>query len=99
MGPLLIGGNYGQGKQSNGTDNAGVGLPDREHTAWGIGAVYTLAPGLGIYVIYQNINDENMATAAPRDARYGGGGTTLANFNGSNTRTINIGMAGIRLAF
>ncbi|MBR0672639.1 porin [Neoroseomonas soli] len=109
VGPLLIGANYGQGKQSNGSCRTGAGcagpagginsLPDREHTAWGIGAVYTLAPGLGLYAIYQNINDENIATSAPSDARYGGSGTTLAQFNGSNTRTINIGMVGVRLAF
>ncbi|MBR0681787.1 porin [Roseomonas eburnea] len=102
MGPLLIGGNFGQGKQSNGSQRvAGVirDLDDRTHTAWGIGAVYTLAPGLATYVIYQNINDENIPTSAPSDARYGGSGTTLASFNGSNTRTINVLMGGIRLAF
>lgn len=110
VGPLLVGANFGQAWQSNGscrvngTTCTGVAgtirdLDDRKHTAWGIGAVYTLAPGLGIYAIYQNINDENVPTSAPSDARYGGNGTTLAQFNGSNTRTINVGMMGIRLAF
>ena len=102
MGPLLIGANYGQGKQDNGSslvNRAIVDRGDRTHTAWGIGAVYTLAPGLGVYAIYQNINDENIPTAAPSDARYGGNGTTLATFNGGNTRTINVLMGGVRLAF
>jgi predicted porin len=111
VGPLLVGANFGQGVQANGSCRVGSAancqgaagtinsLPDRTHTAWGIGAVYTLAPGLGLYAIYQNINDENIPTSAPTDARYGGAGTTLASFNGSNTRTINIGMLGVRLAF
>jgi hypothetical protein len=53
-----------------------------------------------LFALYNNINDENVPTSAPTNARYtGGSGTTLASFNGSNTRTINIGVAGIRLAF
>lgn len=112
MGPLLIGGNFAQGKQDNGTCRVNVtaacgagpagsirSLEDRTHTIWGVGAVYTLAPGLALYAIYQNVNDENIPTSAPSDARYGGNGTQLASFNGDNTRTINIGMLGIRLAF
>lgn len=112
MGPLLIGANFGQGKQSNGSCVVGSSagctgatagtirdLDDRTHTAWGIGAVYTLAPGLATYVIYQNINDENVPISAPSDARYGGNGTNLASFNGGNTRTINVLMGGVRLAF
>ncbi|NMJ40983.1 porin [Roseomonas sp. JC162] len=113
MGPLLIGANFAQGVQDNGTCRVGSAgplcaagaagsirsLPDRTHTIWGVGAVYTLAPGLALYTIYQNVNDENIPTSAPGDARYGGNGTTLATFNGSNTRTINVGMVGIRLAF
>lgn len=102
MGPLLIGANYGQGKQDNGTSRVGsaiVDRGDRTHTAWGIGAVYTLAPGLGVYAIYQNINDEQVPLSAPSDARYGGAGTSLATFNGGDTRTINVLMGGVRLAF
>jgi predicted porin len=113
MGPLLIGGNFAQGEQDNGVQSSTVGgvttfrsLADRKHTIWGVGAVYTLAPGLAVYAIYQNVNDENIPTGAPSDARYlarpangGTAGTTLASFDGSNTRTINIGMVGIRLAF
>ena len=102
MGALLIGANFAQGEQDNGVARVGGtfrDVADRKHTIWGVGAVYTLAPGLALYAIYQNVNDENVATAAPSNARYGGNGTTLASFDGSNTRTINIGMAGIRLAF
>lgn len=88
-GPLVFGGIYGNGSQ----DNGGT-LKDRDHTVWGMGVVYTLAPGLGIYAAYNNISDENIPTAAPVP-----GSTTLATFNGSNTRNIDVLMAGIRLAF
>lgn len=99
FGPLLVGANYGMAKQDNGTTAAGVSLSDRTHTYWGVGATYNLAPGLAAYVIYNHINDENIPTGGPRDAAYGGGGTSLASFNGSNTRTISMGLAGIRMAF
>ncbi|WP_198372363.1 porin [Roseomonas rosulenta] len=115
MGPLVIGGNFGQGQQSNGVQQTRAAngvvlsertLDDRKHTAWGVGAIYNLAPGLALYAIYQNINDENIPTSAPTNARYlstpaGGGtvGTQLATFNGGNTRTINVTMVGVRLAF
>ncbi len=107
MGPLVFGGVFGQGFQGNGTAATGTGaarvirdLDDRTHTIWGVGMAYNLAPGLVLFALYNNVNDENVPTSAPTNARYtGGAGTTLASFNGSNTRTINIGVAGIRLAF
>lgn len=102
MGPLVFGAVFGQAEQDNGSATVGGvirDLEDRKHTIWGLGVLYNMAPGLGVYLAYNNVNDDNIPTAAPRDARYGGGGTTLASFNGGNTRTINIGMAGIRLAF
>ncbi len=107
MGPVVFGGVFGQGFQGNGTQRVGTGptstireLDDRTHTVWGVGVAYNLAPGLVLFALYNNINDENVPTSAPTNARYtGGAGTTLASFNGSNTRTINIGVAGIRLAF
>ena len=103
MGALLIGANFAQGEQDNGVARVGGAfrdVADRKHTVWGVGAVYTLAPGLALYAIYQNVNDDNVPNSGgPSNARYGGSGTTLASFDGSNTRTINIGMAGIRLAF
>ena len=113
MGPLVFGAVFGQGFQGNGAQlvsgrvgatgaNAAVirDLDDRTQTLWGVGVAYNLAPGLVLFGLYNNINDENVPTAAPTNARYtGGAGTTLASFNGSNTRTINIGVVGIRLAF
>jgi hypothetical protein len=98
---------FGQAFQGNGVAATGVGaartfrdLDDRTQTVWGVGVAYNLAPGLVLFALYNNINDENVPTSAPTNARYtGGSGTTLASFNGSNTRTINIGVAGIRLAF
>lgn len=102
MGPLVFGAVFGQGEQDNGVARVGGAfreLDDRKHTVWGLGVLYNMAPGLGLYVAYNNVNDENIPTASPQNARYGGNGTSLASFNGSNTRTINIGMAGIRLAF
>jgi hypothetical protein len=107
MGPVVFGGVFGQAMQSNGTGVTGTGaarvvrdLDDRTQTVWGVGVAYNLAPGLVLFALYNNINDENVPTAAPVNARYtGGGGTTLASFNGGNTRTINVGVAGIRLAF
>jgi predicted porin len=113
MGPLVLGAVFGQGFQDNGSCRVGAAntscgagtagtirnVDDRTHTIWGVGAAYNLAPGLVLFAIYNNINDENVPTSAPSDARYGGNGTTLASFNGGNTRTINVGVAGIRLAF
>lgn len=113
MGPLVFGAVFGQGFQGNGAQlvsgrAGGTGantpvfrdLDDRTQTLWGVGVAYNLAPGLVLFGLYNNINDENVPTAAPTNARYtGGAGTTLASFNGSNTRTINIGVVGIRLAF
>ncbi len=108
MGPLVFGAVFGQGEQDNGVRRTGTGaaarfsdIDDRKHTVWGLGVLYNLAPGLGLYVAYNNVNDENIPTAQPTNARYGGTGTPIATYGGGTgtTRTINIGMAGIRLAF
>jgi len=102
LGPVVFGAIFGQAEQDNGSRLVGgvpQDLPNRKHTIWGLGALYRLAPGLEVFAAYNNVHDENIPTAAPSDARYGGAGTTLASFNGQNTRTINIGIAGIRLAF
>lgn len=108
VGPLVFGAVWGQGWQSNGVARvSGSGatavyrdLDDRNQSLWGVGVAYNLAPGLVLFGLYNNINDENVPTSAPTNARYtGGSGTNLASFNGSNTRTINIGIVGIRLAF
>lgn len=113
MGPLVFGAVFGQGFQGNGavrlsgaTGGTGANAPvfrdldDRTQTLWGVGVAYNLAPGLVLFGLYNNINDENVPTSAPTNARYtSGSGTTLASFNGSNTRSINIGVVGVRLAF
>jgi predicted porin len=112
MGPLLFGANFAQAeqdngsfqtRQSNGVVTSNVDLPNRKHTIWGVGVVYTLAPGLALYGIYQNLNDDNVPTGAPVNANYirtgTSVGTQLASFSGSSTRTVNVGMLGIRLAF
>ncbi len=113
MGPLVFGALFGQGFQGNGVAATGTGaarvfrdIDDRTHTIWGLGVAYNIAPGLVLYGIYNSINDENVPVSAPTNARYlaapsagGRTGTTLASFNGSNTRTINMGIVGIRLAF
>ena len=54
-GAWAFGGYYGQATQDN-----GGGLSDREQTGWGIGVVYTLAPGLELFANYNNFNDENV---------------------------------------
>ncbi len=109
MGALVFGGVFGQGFQDNGVAVTRAAnqvvtsvrsLDDRTHTVWGVGVLYNLAPGLGLFIAYNGINDENIPTSGgPSNGLYGGSGTTLATFNGSNTRTINIGVAGIRMAF
>ena len=111
MGPLVFGAVFGQAFQDNGTrvtrNAAGAitalrDVEDRRHTIWGIGAAYTLAPGLVLYGYYNNINDKNVPGVVPSDGRYVAGaatGTTLASFNGGNTRTINVLAMGIRMAF
>jgi len=107
VGPLVFGATYGQGEQGNGVRRTGTAaapiftdIADRKQTLWGVGVAYNLAPGLVLFGLYNNVSDDNVPTAQPTNARYTGGtGTTLASFNGSNTRTINIGVVGIRLAF
>lgn len=89
MGSVVFGAVYGNATQDNGANRE-----DRDHTVWGIGVLYNLAPGLGLYAAYNQVEDKNIPTAAPTAT-----GTTLATFNGSNTRNIDVLMAGIRLAF
>lgn len=91
LGSVVLGAVYGNGTQ----DNGGT-VKDRDHTVWGIGALYNLAPGLGIFAAYNSISDENVPIAAPNATSTN---ANLATFNGSNTRNIDIVLAGIRLAF
>ena len=91
MGSVVLGAVYGQGTQ----DNGGT-LKDREHTVWGLGVLYNLAPGLGLYAAYNSIQDENVPIAAPAANSTA---ANIASFNGRATRNIDVLMAGIRLAF
>jgi predicted porin len=91
IGSVVLGAVYGQGTQ----DNGGT-LKDREHTIWGLGVLYNLAPGLGLYAAYNSIQDENVPIAAPAANSTA---ANIATFNGSATRNIDVLMAGIRLAF
>jgi predicted porin len=91
IGSVVLGAVYGQGTQ----DNGGT-LKDRDHTVIGVGLLYNLAPGLGLYAAYNNVQDENIPIAAPNADSTA---TNIATFNGSTTRNIDVIMAGIRLAF
>jgi predicted porin len=91
IGSVVLGAVYGQGSQ----DNGGT-LKDREHTVMGVGLLYNMAPGLGLYAAYNSISDENVPTGIPTAASTA---ANIATFNGSTTRNIDVIMAGIRLAF
>jgi predicted porin len=91
LGSVVLGAVYGNGTQ----DNGGT-VKDRDHTVWGIGALYNMAPGIGLFAAYNSISDENIPTAAPTATSTD---SNIAKFNGSTTRNIDVLMAGIRLAF
>ena len=55
MGAFSVGAFYGAGTQ----DNGGT-LADREQTGWGIGAAYTVAPGLEVFANYNQFEDKNV---------------------------------------
>jgi predicted porin len=95
LGSVVLGAVYGNGTQDNG-GTAAANLKERDHTVWGIGVLYNLAPGLGLYAAYNSIQDENVPIAAPNATSTA---NNIATFNGSNTRNIDVLMAGIRLAF
>jgi predicted porin len=92
---VVLGAVYGNGTQDNG-GTAAANLKERDHTVWGIGVLYNLAPGLSLYAAYNSISDENVPIAAPSATSTA---TNIATFNGSNTRNIDVVLAGIRLAF
>lgn len=57
-GAFSVGAFYGVGEQDNGGTNK-----DREQTGWGIGAAYTVAPGLEVFANYNSFEDKNIATS------------------------------------
>lgn len=56
-GQIAVGAFYGQGERDQGL------LADRKQTVWGVGAAYTLAPGLELVASYVNVKDRNMANS------------------------------------
>jgi len=101
IGAFQVGAQYGKGTQDNGTSTTGAALSDRTQTYLGLGVAYTLAPGMTLFANYNQVEDENLPTAAPSSTTKGGTGTTLARFDssGSNTRDITVVVAGVRIAF
>lgn len=81
VGALAIGAFYGVGEQDR-----GGALRDREQTVWGIGAAYTVAPGLELIASYNQIEDQNIPAAV--------------GFNAvGSTRDVNVFFVGTRIAF
>jgi len=88
-GPWAFGAYYGQANQDNGCTirpgGACVDVSDREQTGWGIGVVYTLAPGLELFANYNDMQDKNVNITLQ--------GGTLQNRDWQGV------LAGTRLAF
>jgi len=82
-GPIAVGAFYSLGKRDN-----GGALADREQRAIGVGAVYTVAPGLEMFANYTNVDDENIANNAQNP-------TSISRRN----RDIDVFIIGTRLAF
>jgi len=78
MGAISVGAYYGAGTQDNGPNVA-----EREQRVWGLGAAYTLAPGLDLIASYNNLKDRNGPDSAP----------------GTNQRDASVLYTGMRLAF
>jgi len=55
MGAISVGGFYGRASQDN-----GAGVSDRQQTVYGIGAAYTIAPGLEAFGSYNRMEDKNV---------------------------------------
>ena len=106
-GPMAFNVMYGSGTQDNGTSTAGAKLEDRTQTYFGIGATYTIAPGMVAFINWNQIEDKNIPTAAASVQSQGSttkapgaAGTTLAKFGPSNTtRDIQMAIAGVRVSF
>ncbi|NKE45552.1 porin [Roseomonas frigidaquae] len=86
-GAISVGAFYSLGKRDNGVVG-GVDAGDREQQAVGVGAVYTVAPGLEVFANYTNIEDENV--------RPFGAANVAANYR---NRSIDVFILGTRLAF
>jgi predicted porin len=93
IGALSLGGMYSQGTQ----DNGGT-VEDRTQTYMGLGVAYVMAPGMTLFANWNQVEDENIPTAAPTRA-----GASLVNFGTAaspdRTRDIQVLVAGVRVAF
>lgn len=90
MGAFAVGAFY-----SHGTRDNGPGLSDREQTAYGLGAVYTLAPGMDVFANYTSITDRNIANNAQNPTAL----AAVGNGSGGRNRDIDIVIIGTRLTF
>jgi len=82
-GAISVGGFFGIGTQDN-----GAGVRDREQTVWGVGAAYTVAPGLEVYVSYSDLSDKN-------NAGFGNPNTVAI----ARSRDASVVLLGTRIAF
>jgi predicted porin len=81
IGAFSLGAYFGEGSQDNGGTFA-----DREQTGWGLGAAYTVAPGLEVFANYNQFEDSNVRISVA-------GGPVLVN------RDFSAFFLGTRLAF
>jgi predicted porin len=81
MGALAFGAYYGQGESDR-----GAGLSDRKQTVWGIGAEYTIAPGLVGFANYTSANSDNVEAGTGAVAT-------------GQSRDISVFVLGVNLAF
>jgi predicted porin len=89
VGAVALGAFYSLGTRDN-----GGALADREQRAIGVGAVYTIAPGLEAFANYTNISDENLT------ALNSAGVVAPTGVAGNlRNRDIDIFIIGTRLAF
>jgi len=89
-GPIQFGAVYMRATQ----DNGGT-VEDRTQDYMGVGMAYTLAPGMFLYASYNKMTDNNVPVAAATSA-----GAALVSYdNGSKTRTAEVALSGVRLAF
>lgn len=86
-GAIAVGAFYAKAERDN-----GGALADRTQTVWGLGASYTLAPGLDLFANYSNISDKNIAASATALAPAGNG-------SGQRNRDIDVFVIGTRLTF
>jgi predicted porin len=83
-GPFQVGAFWAQATRDNGPT-----LAERRQRAWGIGAVYTLAPGLEVFGNYTNISNDNIANSAVNPTA----------FATQRDRDLDVFIIGTRLAF